>query len=277
MAIRISTMTPDDLRFAVAMTDAENWGYLPADFERLMRLQPEGCFIARNRFRRIGIVSTTCHGNYAFMGTLIVMKNRRGRGVGEELFTHALEFLRRRGASTIELDGVFGAVRLYRRLGFVDKYLSLRMVRPPARATEKSEVVRSASLDELLQFDRETVMLDRSAILARFHVDMPESLIAIGESKIAAYAFVRARSQNRATIGPFVARTPHDAFQLLGTLLGRYGDTTLSIGVPECQQEFVRALLDAGFHHRCPSLRMYYGERLEFEKCVFGIISPEKG
>lgn len=277
MAISISPMTPEDLDFAVSMTDAENWGYLRSDLVRLLSLAPDGCFVARGALRRIGIITTTQHGDYGFMGTLIVMKNHRGSGIGKGLFERALMHLRSRSVRTIELDGVFPAVNLYRRLGFLDKQLSLRFHRKPAEAISPASSPLSVTLGDLLHFDREQIGIDRSAVLSRLYEDFRDSILVMGDDQIRGYAIVRPREGGAMAIGPLVAVTTQNAVDLLRIVVNRYHDKPLSIGVPEIKVEFARTLIAEGFVYRLPSVRMYFGARLEIEEHMFGIISPEKG
>lgn len=278
MPTSITPMTGDDLDFAVSMTDAENWGYLRSDFERLLKLAPEGCFVARGSLRRIGIITTSRHGDYGFLGTLIVMKNHRGSGVGKELFERALMYLRAQSVRSVELDGVFPAVNLYRRLGFRDKFLSLRFFRDPEPAAPPTNHEPAPiSLSDLLHFDRELVKVDRTAVLSHFYQDFNDSLLISGNGVVNGYAFVRPRSGNTKAIGPLVARRPEDAVTLVRAAIARYPDRQLTIGVPESRRAFVQSLLEQGFAYRQPSLRMFFGEHLQFEDNVYGIISPEKG
>lgn len=270
-------MTGADLDYAVAMTDAENWGYLRCDFERMIDLQPDGCFVARNSFRRIGIITTSSHGDYGFLGTLVIDRRLRQRGIGEALFVRAQTFLAEKGTKTIELDGVYPAVTLYRRLGFHDKCLSLRFVRPPAPCATQPSQLRNVSAEELVRFDRELIGIDRSAILCRFHKDFGDSLYAIGRDRLSAYAFVRPRANGRLTIGPLMAQDSVEATRLLGTIISRHSDKSLSIGVPEGKPDYVQSLLSEGFLYNQPSLRMYSGARLELERYVYAIIAPEVG
>lgn len=277
MAVSISLMTRDDLDFAVALSDAESWGYLRSDFERLISLAPDGCFVARGVLRRVGIITTTSHGDYGFLGTLIVMKNHRHKGIGEALFAHAVTYLKGRGTKTIELDGVFSAVSLYRRLGFRDKDLSLRFMRPPSPCDAQSGKLLTVTTDEIVRFDRGQTGIDRSAVLNRFANDFHDSLFAIGDGHVSAYAFVKPRAGGKVAIGPLVAEDSDVAIALLKTILNRFSDKTILIGVPETKTPFVQALVAEGFLYKFPSLRMYSGARLDLDDCAYGIISPEKG
>jgi len=270
-------MTRNDLDFAVALTDAENWGYLRSDFERLISLSPDGCFVARGRLRRVGIITTTRHGDYGFLGSLIVMKNHRDSGIGKALFAHAIDHLRERGTTTIELNGVFPAVTIYRRFGFHDKYLSPRFARLPALCDAHPETLRRVTTDEIVSFDREHSRIDRSAVLARFCDDFRESIFAIGDGQLSAYAFVRPRATGNVAVGPLVAKSPDAAIALLRTILSRFHDKLILIVVPEMKTEFVQTLVAEGFFYQCPWLRMYWGTRLDLDDYSYGIISPEKG
>jgi GNAT superfamily N-acetyltransferase len=277
MSVTITTMTCDDLDFAVAMTDVESWGYLRSDFERLTSLTPDGCFVARRLLRRVGIITTVRHGDYGFMGTLIVMKHCRNKGIGEALFIRAMTYLREAGAKTIELDGVFPAVSLYRRLGFYDKSLSLRFTRPPAPFNAQSGQLIKVTTDEIVRFDREYSQIDRSAVLARFSEDFRDSIFAIGDGQMSAYAFVKPRTNGSVAVGPLVAKNQDAAITLLKTILTRFQDKSISIGVPEAKTVFAQALIAEGFLRKCPSLRMYSGVQRDLDDYVYGIISPDKG
>jgi GNAT superfamily N-acetyltransferase len=277
MAISISPMTRDDLDFAVALTDAESWGYLRSDFERLISLAPDGCFVARGVLRRVGIITTTRHGDYGFLGTLIVMKNLRHSGIGEALFAHAIAYLMDRGTKTIELNGVFPAVSLYRRFGFHDKYLSLRFVRPPSPCDAQPGKLLTVTTDEIVRFDREHSQIDRSAVLTRFCDDFRDTLFAVGDGQLSAYAFVKPRANGSVAVGPLVVKSPDVAIALLKTIISRFSDKTILIVVPEMKTPFVQALIAEGFFYKCPWLRMYSGARLDLDDYAYGIISPEKG
>ena len=53
--------------------------------------------------------------------------------------------------------------------------------------------------------------------------------------------------------------------------------TPKCIGVPEVNGDSIRMVLIYGFKSTEPSIRMYLGERKDYEKHIYGILSPEKG
>lgn len=277
--IRISKMAESDIDFALTRTEAEDWGYIPDDFRRFLLLSPEGCFIARDDAKPVGIVTTIQHGNYGFIGTLIVCDESRGHGIGESLMRKALEHLIANGSTTIELDGVFPAVPLYRRLGFIDKHISLRLYRPENEAGDNPDFLPVSSIDsdDLLAFDRRLTMLDRSALLAGYLTDFSDYLIVAGDVNIEGYAFVRPRETGAYCIGPFLAVSDKSIRELIDKILGNFGDSRLTIGTPEVNTAAVEILRRSGFLHTTPSLRMYYGAYRKSDMHTVGIISAAKG
>lgn len=275
--LTISVMTEADAGFATELATVEEWGYLEEDFRRLIYLEPEGCFVARMDGKRVGIVTTTRYGDYAFIGSLIVSAEDRGKGIGEALVSRGVNYLTAHGVRTMELDGVFAAVSLYRRLGFADKYLSLRFEGEGRGSRDEASCYTPEMTEAIVRFDREQTGLSRARVVRKLLTDFRESVWAVGEEGIAGYVIVRRRSDGQFTIGPLVAETRQAADLLLGSVVAGYAGETLTIGVPETNRDAVLMLLENGFQYAEPSLRMYLGERRDYEGGVHGIIAPEKG
>jgi GNAT superfamily N-acetyltransferase len=273
----VSIITKADIAFALRMTDIERWGYLRRDFENLIAFEPAGCFIAREGGRAVGMVTSTSYGSYAFVGTLIVERARRNTGIGRSLLEHAMGYLRGKGVRTIELDGVFQATSLYRRLGFKDKYLSLRFLRPPTEATPGAKPPGPEPSGEVAEFDLRRTGIERGRIIRSYLEQLGDSLFTLGGGALRAYAFVRPRAGGAMGVGPFVADDDRAADLLMSSLVKRYSDAVLSIGIPEDKRSLARLLTDLGFQYNVPSLRMYWGDRKDYETHIYGILSPEKG
>jgi ribosomal protein S18 acetylase RimI-like enzyme len=273
----ITPMTESDVPFAVSLTDQEGWGHTAADFSRLMRLEPEGCFLARENDQPVGMITSTRHGDYAFLGDLIVRPGDRGHGIGAALMTHAVAYLQSHGVRTIELDGVFAAVSLYRRLGFRDKYLSLRFRRERSFVEAKTVPRGSCTIDELIAYDRARTGLDRGQVLTQFMHEFSDHLFVDRTRDIEGYAFLRAAADGLLNIGPLVADRADTAASLLSAIIAACGGHNLGIGIPEINRAGVALLRRHGFLYRPPSLRMSMGERQGYESSTYAICSPEKG
>jgi GNAT superfamily N-acetyltransferase len=278
--IEIRGMDREDVAFARSLTDIERWGHLDEDFQRFLDLNPGGCFVACEHRKRLGIVTSMIHGDHAFLGNLIVRKDARARGVGLRLMERVIAWLDGKGVQTIELDGVFRAVETYRIMGFRDKYLSLRFMRPAAkrqRITPAQEVCRAPDVARILQYDRERVKIDRSMFLAHLLKGHPDTTYTVDRQGMSAYAVTRTRATSYIHIGPLVADNAENASILLSFICTEHAESDLTIGVPGVNTSALGVVLQRGFVHRPPSLRMYRGERVDYEDSVHGIISADVG
>lgn len=275
--LAISVMAENDISFATGLATGEEWGYLEEDFRRLMHFEPEGCFVAWKGDERVGVITTTTYGDYAFLGSLIVKEEERGRGIGKSLMKHAMNYLLGKGVKTIELDGEFLAIPWYRRLGFRDKYLSLRFKGEGGGYGNAGLSYSPEMAEEIVHFDREKTGLSRERIIGKLLEEFGDSAYVIRRRRVAAYAIVRPRAGGELIVGPMVAENERVAESLLHSVIGKHTGKILHVGVPETNRDAVRILLNAGFKYLEPSLRMYRGERKNYEGNVYGIISPEKG
>jgi GNAT superfamily N-acetyltransferase len=273
----ISLMTDADLEFATELATGEEWGYLEEDFRRLVLFEPEGCFVAWHRGERVGIVTTTSYEDYGFLGSMIVRKGARGKGIGESLLSHAITYLRGRGVKTVELDGVFSAVSLYRRLGFTDKYLSLRFKGLGCAVEDRASPFRPEQAERVVVFDRAGTGISRERVIGLLLAEFPDSVYVVGGDSIAGYAMVRPREGAYFAIGPLVAEDAGVAELLLRSIMANQKDEVLTIGVPAVNRDAVSMLLRNRFTYAEPSLRMYLGQRRDYESKVFGILAAEKG
>jgi len=275
--ITIKVMTANDIPFAKSLTDNEKWGYLRSDFKRLIAHEPSGCFVASIGNTPVGIITSTSYNDYAFVGTLIVKSEHRNKKIGERLLRRAITVLEDKGVRTIELDGVFEAVRLYHRLGFKDKYLSLRLFRPGVPEEKEKDSIKPDPTEALLEFDKQKTRLNREPLLNRYLDEFSDSIFTINDGELSAYAVVRPSDSDCLIIGPCVAESYEAAEKLIDGIIDRYSTMDLSLGVPEFNRAMVNLLLRRGFVYNPPSLRMYRGEKREYERHIYAILSPEKG
>jgi GNAT superfamily N-acetyltransferase len=275
-AIEIKVMQQADIPFVVEMTAAEGWGHSEADIGRLLALSPDGCFVAWDRDERIGTITSTRYEDFAFVAVLIVREEYRGHGIGRRLLERAIDYLRSQGVSTIELDGVLKAVPLYRRLDFRDKYLSLRFHGSATDYGEHCDRYDRSLREEILAFDRDRVGLARRAVIDCLLSEFVDSTYVLRESSVLAYTILRQREDGCFTLGPLIAEGPADAIQLLKAVLSLHVGGKFRVGVPDPHDEIVEFLRESDFEQSDPSLRMYLGERREYERHVFAIISAEK-
>jgi GNAT superfamily N-acetyltransferase len=276
--VHISPMRESNIPFAVSLTDHEHWGNLPADFSRMLGLNPQGCFVAWESDNPVGIIASCLYGDYAFLGDLIVSPDYRRKGIGDALMRHAIEHVRGRGVENIELDATFAGVPLYRRLGFRDKYLSLRFRRVGSRQGTAVRPQSASAIEEIVSFDLRLTGLDRNTLLSRFMQEFKDSAyVARTSDMLTGYGFVYPRADGVCTIGPLVAESIEIAESLLAAVIIDFGHSPLTIGLLQPMHHFAEVLLRYHFEFRPPSLRMYLGKRLDYEKHIYGISSADKG
>jgi GNAT superfamily N-acetyltransferase len=275
--VDLDFMTDDDVCFAADLSTAEGWGFYDVDFKRLVALDPEGCFIARREGERVGMVCTVSYDTHAFIGCLIVLRKARGRDVGLTLMRAAIQHLEKRHITTIELDGVINAVPMYRKLGFKDKYLSYRLMTTGQQMDSVAALFPSADSSDILRFDLAKTGIERGAVLNRLLLEYPDEVCTVRHDGIVGYGLIRQREGGFYMIGPLVAEDDRIADELVRRLLGRAGEARIMVGVPGVARTAVDVLLRNGFCYTQPSLRMYRGEKLDYESSIYCILGPEKG
>jgi GNAT superfamily N-acetyltransferase len=213
----------DDIDAALALSTAEGWNQTEADWHRLTRLEPDGCFAARQGDRLIGTATTTTYaGTLAWIGMVIVHPTARGRGIGAALMRMALDYLHARGVPTIKLDATPAGRPLYESLGFIAEAVLERwqgVASPASRSAAPAEV---AALPHILDLDRAAYGADRSPLVRLLTSDAAAGplLVESDNGRGAGYALAR-RGRVATYLGPLIATSAGAARQLLGEMFVR--------------------------------------------------------
>src|SRR5207244_12045682 len=92
------------------------------DWQRVLDLEPEGCFGIERGGRLAATTTAICYGRrLAWIGMVLTDPEYRGQGLATQLMRHTLEFLDGRGLDWIKLDATAMGRPIYRKLGFVDE------------------------------------------------------------------------------------------------------------------------------------------------------------
>ena len=158
-----------DIPFAVRVTNLERWGIPPRDFERILRLDARGSFIATDGRVRVGLATTTSYGReIAWIGNVVVKKRYRGMHIGQSLVEHAVNYLNERQVKRVALYSFNDNVQFYRRLGFQSGPKFARFRRAPNPTRRKTSGIRTSgpmSLTRMLRLDRRAFGADRSRLI----------------------------------------------------------------------------------------------------------------
>jgi GNAT superfamily N-acetyltransferase len=218
-------LTASDVPAAHALSMAEGWNQTPADWARLIRLEPAGCFAARDGDMLTGTVTTTTYGGtLAWIGMMIVRPEFRGRGIGAALMRQAIEYVHGLGISCIKLDATPMGRPLYQSLGFVveSELERWKGTAPTTSGREEPGLTRAGSLEPVFALDRAAYGADRSRLLAVLAADMPDGPLTSARDGAAPDGFALLRAGRAASyVGPIIATSTGTAVQLLDGMLAR--------------------------------------------------------
>jgi len=273
----ISRMNASDLNFAAEQTAREGWASGARDFELYLDHDPDGCFVAGEGGRRVGMVTTTRYPSSGWIGNLIVVPEHRSRGVGRALMVHGIAHLEAAGVETIRLDGDPPGIPLYLSLGFADEWQSLRFRSSGAAFGAPGEVekLEKDDIDRVAAFDRRFFGDDRARLLGLV-LGTSHFAYKIDEENGLRGFLVATRSDLGLRIGPCVATDFETARQLFSAAQADAGGEQITVGVPEPNDEARTLLAELGFEPTPPCRRMIRGPR-RAENLTGGIFAIANG
>lgn len=276
----------EDIDFAYKLDVMEQWDDTRNDIKRMFNYEPNGCFIAEIKSEPVGHVFSISYGRLGWIGFLIVKAEYRRRGIGTLLTKRAMNYLLSCKVETIKLEAVSAIADLYRKLGFVDEYDSLRFTGVSRKITSLSShrinPLKIEGIKQLTKSDAEYFGANRAKVLSRLYQENPQlCFVSRMNSSITGYIMFR-KTKSGYRIGPWVCNpeNPQVARKLLVECMETIGyNVKLSVGVPAVSEVAVEILQDFGFKQYSKSIRMYLGQKLETERVdgVFAIAGPEKG
>jgi GNAT superfamily N-acetyltransferase len=277
----------EDIDFGYKLDMIEHWNDTRDDIERMFNYEPDGCFVAEVSGELVGHVFSISYGKLGWIGFLIVKAEYRRKGVGTLLTRKAMGHLLNRGVETIKLEAVPTIASLYRELGFVSEFDSLRFIRVGGKEDISSpsrplKPLKQEQITELAKFDAEYFGANRINVLMGLYHDNPKlCYVSHMKSKTTGYIMSR-KAEIGYRIGPWVCNPEHPqaAQELLMKCVKMVGcNEELYVGVPAVNKEAVKILHDLDFRQYSKSIRMYLGKKLETERTdgIFAIGGPEKG
>lgn len=277
---QIRFMTEDDIEFALSLTTSEGWTDVRSDFELLISYHPKAAFIAFDD-ELVGMISAVAYGKIGFIGSLIVSKEWRNKGIGTSLMGHAISYLEKNGVSTMMLDSVPEAAPIYEGLGFRRCCKSLRLSGMPTGMEAKE--IRNATeedLEEILRLDRIAFGDDRSHFLTGRFQEFPDLCYVIEEQEEVEGFIMASDRSNTIRIAPWiVAREHRFAGELVKAVASTRKGKSFSIGLLETNQVALGILRRLGFQEKFFSIRMVRGAAgvPSFSDMMYSIGSPAKG
>jgi len=276
----IRPMETEDIEFALSLTRIEDWSDIKGDFEALINYRPEAVFISEDDNGPTGMISAVSYGKFGFIGCLIVSPQHRGKGIGEDLLTHAISHLHNLGTSNMMLDAVPDAMSQYTRHGFRPSCKSLRLSGKIIGSDSRHvRPVTSNDLSAIFELDRRAFGANRSHFLQARWEEFPELCLCLErEKRIVSFA-IGSRREGHVRIAPWIVTHPGEFnSDLLRNIVLASDEGTLALGVLESNVHSLDLLKKLGFSEYSYSVRMVLGEnQRNLVESQYAIGSPAKG
>ncbi len=262
--LRIRKMRRGDISFAVRLSDQEQWGIPGRDFERILRLDPRGSFIAMENARRVGLTTTTSYGKQiAWIGDVVVERSRRGRHIGQALVSYAIRYLEKTGVKRIALYSFDENIEYYRKLGFIQgpQFSRFRCERQPIQGVaSESGASKPLTVRALLAMDRKAFGADRARVL----VDILNSGAAsyLGYSVKSKWSYLLSKDyEDMCELGPWVSFDLQRAEleTMLRLALNKAKRKPVEIACPLTNRKVLAILSKSHFRTIKQGHMMYYG------------------
>ena len=278
--ITVRKMTPSDFAFAIRLTDIMHWDLTERDFKFVMELDLEGCLVALDGNKRVGITTTAHFDKIGWIGNVIVDARYRSKGIGAQLVKEAIEYLSEKSATTIALYAYLDTVKFYEKIGFKADSDFIRFTGQGTGIHVDTNATRRMTrrdLEDAIDFDSSCLGWNRGRLLRQIFTDSKD-LCFVARKENKQLGFIMA-DWYRQEIGPLMCHADFDdeAISLLKAVLGKLEGVEVRIGVSEARQGIVDALVDLGFKEEFKVTLMHLGDKLPDAQCLVAMESLERG
>jgi predicted N-acetyltransferase YhbS len=266
--LQIRQMRGKDISFAIRLTDQEKWGVTRSTLQRLMRLNPRGCFIAYDGKKRVGLTTATTYGKrLAWIGNVIVDKDHRGKRIGQSLVRHAVAFLHKSNVSQIALYCFKEHREFYENLGFDTAGSFVRLRRKAGLVKDvgnQAGFQEPPSLTRMMAADEKAFGADRSRLI-RDLLDRKEAWCVAsfrGGSSIS-YLMVRESSED-CEFGPWVCMShlSDEPREMIKRALAMTRPVPVEVSCLRSNRRALQTFKDNGFLKVREGYRMFFGEKV---------------
>jgi GNAT superfamily N-acetyltransferase len=279
-------MTPADVAAADELRRLAGWNQKPRDWQRLLELEPHGCFVAQRNQAVVGTVTTTVYGKaLAWVGMMLVHPEHRRIGVATQLMKRALEYLKQGQVSCVKLDATPAGQPVYEKLGFISEWRLRRWQRMAncAGSAPDRGVARTRALEErdwpfVLEMDAAAFGAHRAELLHRLAQESRRILVWPASGKVLGFGFLRPGADSD-YLGPVVCVTADASAGLLHDLLSEPPGSAVTWDIPE-HNDAAKALAQKfGFKPVRSLTRMRLGPPVDALQpyALFGIADPAVG
>jgi GNAT superfamily N-acetyltransferase len=269
-----------DYPFAVQLANTMNWNMTLEDFEFMVKLEPQGCFVLFHRQERLGIVTCISFGKVGWFGNLVVKADAQREGAGNFLTTHAINYLKSKGANTIGLYAYPHLVKFYKHFGFesdIDFSVLKGNVSFP-KTQPFLQAARKCDIPEIINFDCRCFGANRKKLL-KLILFNKSNLCYVSTQNNEIEGYVAAKVYGKmAEVGPLICNTnrAEDALLLLKTIFSKLNGLEVFIYIPKRETAYLNILYEAGLKEDFRVVRMFLGSAIA-KTCIYTAESLERG
>lgn len=276
----VKRMSNEDFEFAVRLTDTKGWDFIEEDFNFMVKLEPEGCFVLFDNSKRIGIVTSISFGKIGWLGNLIVKEKYRKKGAGTLLVKQIINYLTCKNVETVGLYAYIDTIPFYEKLGF--KYdsdfpvLEGKAFNSPVTTSLKK--ARKEDYQKIIEYDSNCFGASRKKLLESILRNADNlCYLATENEQVQGYAMAKVY-KGIAEIGPLVCERGHSdiAINLVKAILNRLEDFEVSFCIPKKEHALLNLLREYGISERFHVARMFY-KPTSLKDCIYIAESLERG
>ncbi len=266
--VNLRTLTIDDTRQALELSNAEKWNQTAADWNFIITTPENVCLAAVDNEKVVGTATAIVYNNeVAWIGMVLVNKNYRGKGISKLLLSDLFEKLKY--CCCIKLDATPAGRPVYEKFGFKTEYKILRLTNASVSLNNLSydyscniERLCSEDISKVISFDENVFGANRAELIAFLYKNNTEdSWVLKQDGKNT--GFVLGREGIRFyQLGPVAAMSGSGAKELLLKSFENIEGKAVVIDVPYENKDLLVWLLFLGFEIQRSFFRMYQHENL---------------
>jgi ribosomal protein S18 acetylase RimI-like enzyme len=270
-------MTREDYGFAVTLTDSMDWNMVESDFEFMMELEKDGCFVAFDGSERVGISNAIKYSKIGWIGNVIVSKKSRKKGFGSLLVKHCKQYLMNKGAESIGLYSYTNRIQFYEKLGF-NRNLDFIVFEGKASSVHsktRTRVVDKSDIPDIVKLDTFCFGSSRKKLLESL-LNNPDNLYFVPIDK-GKFGFIISKVfGNYAEVGPMVCFDKRVASDLLIATLNNLVGFNIFLCLPKREFFLTNLFSKFGLNKSFQVSRMFFGNHLS-TNCFYLTESLERG
>ncbi|MBN1351229.1 GNAT family N-acetyltransferase [candidate division KSB1 bacterium] len=281
--LHIRKMTAQDVTVAMNLKNIVGWNQVESDWNRFLKLEPDGCFIAELKATIVGTaIGLKYCDDLGWIGMIITHPDFQKQGIGSALMYAVMGYLSSGRVKAQKLDATPVGFSLYKRFGFISEYDIERRV-GTALKMSYPDTIRAFTCDDLkriIEFDSHTFGVNREKVLAALITENPDFTASCVNEHGTLCGYITARAgQSHVQIGPWSADTSESAEALLRFILSRLHDRSVILDVPSINRTAIDFCNKYNLNYKRGFIRMYKGENKHagIPKKIYAISGPEKG